>query len=382
MPFELYKSICDLFKSGADLNEGLPTEIREANECEDAEHIERIRSEVRKHFKVASKLANWLTLLTCAPLPFFILYQVLGQPSKIVATGYSVVVAVIGTLAVLLLGSLVGTARSIHGLPNAIYRELMGPLWRNLDILFVAVSVDLFAYIFPVWNISTAFPILILLALLWLFAPWTIYVARKDMVFIKVRIGQLTLLVFAALICAASPIPMKHFQWGARREIVNKLRPFEQTEITAQWKSLVWFTQEGAPNVWYSFSADRGYHLFSAPGHDPETNQELLPVNDGVTKDLIAGKFREEEGAKERQSELEQQKQSADAQAQAARDAEDSRAKLIREYVLSDSANAGVKEHSVALIVLCWPRHRRRCGKREQPPLSPPLASRAQRHRL
>ena len=349
----IFRSIRELFKFGADLNEGLPTEIREAAESKwDDELVERIRIEVRRYFKVASKLANWLTLLTCAPLLLFILYQVLGHPNRIVNLGYAVVVAAIGALAVLLLGSLVGTARSIHELPDAIYRELMGPLWRNLDILFVALSIDLFAYIFPVWNISTAFPILILLALLWLFAPWAIYVARKDEVFIKVRIGQLAVLVFAALICAASPIPMDHFQWGVQRDIVNKFRPFEQTEVTAQWKSLDWFTQEGAPNVWYSFSADRGYHLFSAPGHDPETNQELLPVSDSATKDLIVGKFREGAEAKERQGELEQQKQLADAQAQAARADADNRAKLIQEYVLADSTNAGVKEHSAVLIVL------------------------------
>jgi hypothetical protein len=361
-PVAIYKDIAEFFKFGADLNRELPIEIREAAESGwDAELVERIRLEVRRYFRTASKIANWLTLITCAPLACFILYLVLGHPNKIVAFAYSVLVAAVGALAVLLLGALVGTARSIHDLPNAIYRELMGPLWRNLDILFIAISIDLFAYVFPVWDILTTYPILILLALLWLFAPWAIYVARKDVVFIKIRIGQLVLLILAAFICAASPVPMSHFQWGARRELVKKLRPFEQTEITAQWRSLDWFTQEGDPRVWYSTNAEGGYRLFSTPGTDSQSNEPLLAVRDKATKEKIITRFKEEETAEWKKVELAQQRRMAAVQAEAEREKAEALARAererieIRERLIHEYISNGIKPrvgHRTALVVL------------------------------
>jgi hypothetical protein len=330
---EFWKQIQDFFATGTVLNQDLPNAIRNATENEtEGESVEQITSQVRKHFKVASKIANWLTFFICTPLLFFVLYQVLGRPLKIVVIGYLFLVGGLSVLAVVLLGSLVGTARAIHELPDAIYRELTGPLWRNLDILFIAVSIDLFAYIFPAWNISTAYPILILVALLWLFAPWAIYVAKADTVFIKLRIAQLGVVVLSALVCAASPIPMRHFQWGAERKIIETMRPFEETEITSRWKTLEWFTQEGAPNVWYSNIPDGGYRLFSTPGTDKQTGEQLKPVTDKETKERIVKEFQNEETARVTSIQTE------------------NRERFVREYVcVGIGKNLG---HRTALVVL------------------------------
>lgn len=362
MSNDVYNTIKRFFAFGAELNQGLPGDVREAAESGwNVELVERITSEVRKHFRTASRLAKWLTLLTCGSLFAFILYQVLGQPPNWLIILYLTLVSLLGGFAIFLIGSLVGTARAIHDLPDVIYRELMGPLWRSLDVLFIAINFDLFAYVFAGWNISTAYFILVLLAFLWICAPWGIHVAKRATAYIKVRIGQSAVLVVAALVCAASPIPMQHFQWGAQRGIISKLRPFEQTEITARWKTLEWFTQEGAPNVWYSNNPDGGYRLFSTPGTDKQTGEQLMPVSDRETKERIVSKFNDDEAALARKTELDKQERLAAAEARASQEKADALAlaekgkreaheRLVQEYVSTGiQANAGKR---TALVVL------------------------------
>jgi hypothetical protein len=177
-------------------------------------------------------------------------------------------------------------------MPEEEHKELVGPLGMNLDVLNVLFSAAMFCYIFPAWTNPTLQPVLISLELVWLFAPWIILMAIKSPApFIKCRLFQLPVLLVAVFVTILSPVPVSHFQWWAKHEAAQKMRPFETMEITSGWATLKWFTQEGAPAVWYSFSSDRGYHIFNTPGVDPDTNQELLPVLDRTTKDAIVSSF-------------------------------------------------------------------------------------------
>jgi hypothetical protein len=136
---------------------------------------------------------------------------------------------------------------------------------------------------------------------------------------------------------------MKHFEWGAQRAIVKKMRPFEQTEVTSQWKTLEWFTQEGAPNIWYSNNPDGSYRLFSTPGTDNQSGDRLQAVPDKGTKDLIIERFKNDELATMRQAEMKKDKGKAAA-------LEEIRQRFIREYV-STGSQTSVPRH-IALIVL------------------------------
>jgi hypothetical protein len=317
---EIIRFLREFFAFGAELNRELPGDVREASESNwDAEIVGRIITDVKRHFRTASRIANWLTLLTCVPLLFFILCQVLSRPPPWIVIPCLGWVFVLCVLSIYLIGSLVGTAQAIHELPGPVNRELMGPLWRNLDFLFAAICFDLFAYVFPPWKISTTLFIFVLLAFLWISAPWAILAAKQAATYIKIRIAQLAVLVVVSFICAASPIPMQHFQWSAQRELVRKIRPFEETEVTTQWRTLEWFSQEGASNIWYSMDPNGDYHLFSTPGTDKQTGEQLKSVSDAETKNQIIKKLEDEETTLKRKMALEQKLQLAEHQASAAK---------------------------------------------------------------
>lgn len=356
---------------GTALRDKLPDEIRAASESAwDSEPVQRIRLDVRDFSKSVSRFAHFLSGLIFIPLVFVIKSLIRHDPYAPYSYWYTLFggwIVIIGGLASFLLWPIIPIARNLRKLPDPIYHELMGPLWMNLDVLNILFSASLFCYAFPSWSNPTVRPILLILLFLWLFGPSTLLMMQKDSLFIRLRVGQLALLLFVSLATVLSPVPVSHFQWWARREVANDIRPVEQEEITAGWASLQWFSQEGAPNVWFSHSDDRSYHLFSAPGYDPETNQELKPVVDKATKDLIVSSFLKKKQAQDQQMLLEQQKQLAetkareerekdqqlvDAKAQAERKEADTRVQLTHEYVLSNESSTVKNRQSTTVIVL------------------------------
>lgn len=230
----------------------------------------------------------------------------------------------------------------------------------NLEVFYILISAGLFAYIYPSWNFSTTLPIWALIVLLWLFAPWAMYLAKLDGIFIKLRFAQLGLLITGTLLIVASPVPMTQYQWWTQREVANKIRPVEQKEITANWETLQWFSQEGTPNVWYSGDRDTNkYRLFYAPGYDPETNEKLKPVKDEATKTELVTWLRKQKAAQEAQLELLKQERLTEEKAQAEHRETERQQQvaadatlLIREYVFPHAIGASLKERSTALIVL------------------------------
>jgi hypothetical protein len=346
--------------------------------------LQSIKVDIRRLFDLSGRLSLTLTLLVLAPLIVTIICLVKHAPYTPYGAGYTFFAlwsVLIGIVAMFLFWPLVGLTRTLKKLPEVTYRELMQPLWISLDFLNLSISVALLCYFIPSWEISAAFPIFAIIALLWLFAPLTAFVAHQDRLFVNLRLSQLGLLFIVTFVAVLSPVPMSHFQVWAQRETANKIRPVEQREVTANWSTLQWFTQEGMPLVWVSGNADRGFRLWASPGHDPDTNEDLKPVADNATKDSIVAHFTAKKAARDKQVASENEKHAAEvklenekrladaktaaetARAQKEKDIAETRQRLIREYVYSGSLNANEGVAIPVLIVLTG-------DHREEPVLS------------
>lgn len=211
----------------------------------------------------------------------------------------------------------------------------------NLDVANVMASLAISCYLIASWNSPLSLPIMVIIGALWFASPWVILAAKLDVWFVRLRVVQFCFLLVAALISTLSPVPASHFQEWAKRTAAKELRPIDQQEVTSIWKTLQWFTQEGAPAVWYSFDQNTGYRLFAAPGHDPATNQELQAVGDAETRNRVVAYFRVKEEGQARQARFELE------QAEAA-----SRANLIREYVTPSYRDQKSPAAGIALFVL------------------------------
>jgi len=328
----------------------------------ESEAVEQITRAVSKYFGMISHLARWFGAAIFVPLLILIFALVGGSgDNRSYLNIYLAWLIAVGLCASKPMLPLLAVIRAIRRLPEAEYRKLISPLWVSLDVFHTAASLGCLAYIIQSWNIITSFPIVGLLILAWVVSPWFLYIIKLDRSFVTVKAVQLVVLLGAALFSAASPVPMMHYQHWLQQESVRRLRPVEQKEVTADWETLMWFTPEGAPNIWYSFSEDRGYRLYLSPGHDPSTNQELAAVSDKATRDRIAAAMAEARAVEERKRILTQERNAAQANAaralrdrQAANEQEqklaEDRARLIGEFVTPRAKSASAPA-SAALVV-------------------------------
>ncbi|MFA6287468.1 MAG: cell envelope integrity protein TolA [Opitutaceae bacterium] len=362
----------ETIRLGDELSRHIHDEIQEAEKNGwSEEFLNPVQDGVRKYFKLTSRIFRWLGAFAFAPLPALIIFLVSTHSnSRLLLNCYIIWIVGLSLLAARLFISLSPIVQGIRKLPPEIYRSLLGPLWANLDAFHVAVSIGLFFYILTGWNITTSFPIIILIVLIWIASPWCLYLLKKDREFIIIKLSQLGVLIVFALLSAVSPVPMSHYQRWIQHGMAEKLRPEEQREVTSDWARLQWFTQEGAVNVWYSANTEHGYRLFSAPGHDPNTNQVLIPVSDQATRDTIINWFHQAEDIRQKQAQQERETRLAVAHAQAEAETQrrlteskiqderakahvaEMREKLIREYVSKNTDQAKAPESLTALIVL------------------------------
>jgi hypothetical protein len=327
--------IFEFIRLGEDLRAGLPAEIEEASRTgRISGAIQRIKSEVRGYFGAASRYSTLLVIIAFAP--FLAVIALFGQKETwtLIYICCALWTLGVGGFAITLLWPVFAVADCLRKLPDAVYWELIRPLWFNLDVLSIALNGGLLFYIGSNWTIKTSWPILAIAGFLWLFAPCICYLARQEKLLIKIRLFQLVSLFLLTLIVVLSPIPMKQYQWKAQREVAKTMRPFSREEITASWENLQWFTEEGEPNVWYSVRRDHDYHLFSAPGFDPETNQELKTVSDLDTKAAIVA-------ALSSQKETLSDRQTAER-----------RERLVHDFVCPGYQGQSAKKGSTALVVI------------------------------
>lgn len=305
------------------------------------EDTQQIRIDVRRLTTLAGKVSVALAIAAFVPLVVvvgFLATHERGQPLGFVYPVFSVWILLVAVLAMWNLWPLVGILRLLRAMPDSSYRELIQPVRQNIDLGNVLISITLMLYVFLSMEIGKAYPIFVILAVLWLVVPMGAYVGGRDSLFIGLRVAQLGILFVAALFSVLSPVPIKHYQLWAQKEAATKLRPVEQKEITSDWKEIQWFTQEGVPLVWFVLRSD-GYHLFNTPGHDPETNEELRQVINKVTRERIVASLRTRTGIREAESKAESERK-ADEERTAAE-------KTARARVVSAEAARVERERAV-----------------------------------
>jgi hypothetical protein len=343
-------SIREFRNLGATLRIELPHQIEKGIETGwTQDSLKRIREDAGKYFALVSRVSRWLGLCVIIPLVPVALWMMWGGPIAVLNvlwTGWFILVAAVS---VWFLSPGVALAFRLGRIPKETLDELTHGFWLHVDVVNIALSIVLFCYALAGWEFLRTGPLALIAIVLWLFAPWAILKVRQHALFVAIRVVQFVLLVAAAAFALISPVPMSHFQWAAQRSLAETIRPNVQQERTQDWRTIQWFTQEGIPNVWYSFSPERGYRLFAAPGHDPDTNQDLLPVADKTTKDRIVNSFVtvqtaeaariEVDNRKKEEDVREQELQKEQAAASAAADQErKAAADLEQRYVVSTAS--------------------------------------------
>jgi len=328
--------------------------------------LDRIKVDVRTIVGLAARIFRLLTVFVLCPLALVIIGLVRHTPAEPYGLWY--VVAAVWTGFVALFGfaifwRMIPIVKSLHSLPPAVYRMLAQPLWLNVDFLNISASAVFLCYMIASWRFTTSAPIVVFAIALWFLLPLALFIFGREIAFIKVRLVQLILLLLVTGAIAVSPVPVSHYEAWAQREAAQRMRPVDQREVTADWVSLQWFTQEGTPLVWYSGDKARGYRLWTAPGHDPQTNEELKLVQDAGTKDEIVGSFRVRTDAEVAEQLAEEAKNAARRSAEADERAREAIARdqrvnaelreaLAREYVYSEDTQTGSKSAVVALMVI------------------------------
>jgi hypothetical protein len=289
----MFTNLVEFLRLGELLRRDLPAEIRAARDGGwEPQATASLRDGIERYVGMAARFARILGLLVFIPLLFVICILVQGRGWSAIYIAYIFWITAVGLAAAFLFSPVLFIAPRIRQMPDAVVRDVLKPFWVNLELFALSSSAGLFIYIFLSWRFTTSAPIVGIAVFLWTVLPWGLYITGREAAFVKVRIGQLSILMVAAFVSVASPVPMKQYQWWARHELPNKIRPVEQVEVTADWPNLTWFTQEGAPNVWYSVAGGT-YRLFNAPGYDPQTNAELLPVDSNAKRELIVASFQQ-----------------------------------------------------------------------------------------
>lgn len=338
----ILRELFELLRLRGDLLRELDDEITAAERSSWAEGaVNTVKVDARRIITLGSRFSTYLLVPAVVLLVVAIAFLASRHSRGPYGFGYSLVAileAVLGVCALILFWPLVGILRTLRRLPDGVYRELIQPLWVNLDLLNITINASALLFVFFSVRTGASTPFLVILGLLWLFGPLALFLSRQGGTFVKVRIAQLVAVFCAALFFAVSPVPSSQFEWWAQKEMANRMRVADQDEITSQWANLQWFTPEGMPLVWYSYRTETGYHLFSSPGHDPQTNMELREVADDRTKESILSDFRAREA------------NTANSLAQqAAEEKAVERKRIAREYVYSRFAS-GAAHGEVAIV--------------------------------
>lgn len=332
-PIELLAAplgLTEFLRLGDELRQRLSSEIREAEAAGwDARLVDRIRDGVEKYLRLAVRFSLILGTLAFVPVILSVIRLLQQRLGPWLVYGSVSLLAVLALFAVCLFIPLGAIIPQLRALPDKIYRDLINPLWWALEYFYLLVSVGLFCHLWVAWSFAASFPVLCLLGLLWLFAPWLLVLRKDDAFYLKMRVGQLGVLLTAVLLSVASPVPASHFQTWANRRLADKIRPEERREVTDLWRSLVWFSPEGAPNVWYSLTTDQRYRLFTAPGYDPDSKAEFKPVDSEAIKNRIIQTF------------LDAEKWEQTRQLESARQAR------IRDYVTAGTNRSGRVNYAV-----------------------------------
>lgn len=175
---------------------------------------------------------------------------------------------------------------------NAVFPKMALELQEWLDfiksVVFNGLSLGIFVTLFPIWRSPGAFPLLLLVLACWVTLPMSGISDLFKQIYPGVRAIQLVVLFGVLVMKMAFPVQTQQLGWATGQAVEDALlRPVGQREITAEWKDITWFTNAGGVRVWYSGSGAEGYRLWAAPGFDQQSGEELRPVSDQKTREVI-----------------------------------------------------------------------------------------------
>ena len=347
------KTFFEVAKLGVALQSELPEEIdRARRENWNSESLRIIAFDVRDYFRKVLRFCFRIGILCILPPLLGLIWH---EPSRFPSwlyISYSIFVCASAFFVVYTLWPLMGIVQLLKSMPKGAFSEFIRPVFLSLDVLFISIGSGLVLYILPKWKFTAGLPVLVVLICCWIAAPWTAYVTRNVSVFIVVRSLQFTATLLVAVLTIISPVSVQHFQWWAQRETVNRLRVVEQKEITDEWETLKWFTPEGEANIWFSGDAITGYRLFSGPGRDQQTNQELSLVEDEPRKASIIAYLTKRKSIRGEDANAVKQKQLREDFESAAKEKANLSDRLTAEYVFLDFRTSGTSQRPLVLIAL------------------------------
>jgi hypothetical protein len=333
---------------GQHLERDLSSEIETAERLADHRLFENIRDDVRDYFRRIFRISIFLSGLALSPLLIITFYD---KPPVWLTAGYSFLLLALGILGIAIIKPVFSITYYLKKLPDDAYQDLVRPLALNFDVVGIVMNIGLLLYVSPRLGLSTSFPIAACLGLVWIFAPWLALNSEIKTLLLRIRVVQLVPLTLLTMVIVTSPVSFRKLGWWAQRETSNKMRISPLDELTEKWESLQWFTQEGEPNIWYSGDSRTGYKLYSAPGYDPSTNEEIKPVTNQSTKADIIRYLSVQKTRLENQRRIDSEKKEIE-EVKHRKDLETaSRNLLIKKYVYS-SFEAGSDIQIPALVVL------------------------------
>jgi hypothetical protein len=227
----------------------------------------------------AAALVPLIVILPCQVLPFHI-------PG--LSSAYVIWLMLILIAELLLLSPLyLVLKQSKRLMPDFLASDLNDMVALIKSAIFNGLSIALFVAVFPRLNATGVGLITLVLVVSMLTMPACAVSSICKRILPYMQIGRFVFLACVLLLQVEFPNQMEHLGWAGHRKVGTLLDPVKQREITGEWKTLAWFSNNGDPLVWYSGSATNGYRLWNAPGSDPQSGMKLLPVADDKSRKHI-----------------------------------------------------------------------------------------------
>ena len=218
---------------------------------------------------------------------------------------------------------------------------------------FNGLSFAVFIMVFPIWRNPSAFLVLLLVIACWFLLPTCGFNSFCKRVYPTLSAIQLIGLVGLLMFQMAFPRHMEQLNWATGKKIGGVLtRSVEQKEISSEWRSLQWFSNQGEPQVWFSGSEGEGFRLWAAPGFDQATGRELQAVTDATVQNRIVANLTERANRASYLATLNAETQRRQAQAekdrQAVAEAEKGRVRAMEAEVQRQQEQAEKQRQAVA----------------------------------
>lgn len=248
--------------------------------------LDAVKGVVLGYFKQVIKWSTRLAIFAVVP-GLGVVYGLLNEKPWPVFNGfYAIWLAILAVAELVLLLPAFVVWRQAKPRLRGIANDLDD--WASFAkvAMFNGVSAAISLILFPVWNDPQTILVFLLVIIAWLLLPKCGLGSFSRRVYPTLSAIQLIVLVLLLFLQKSFPQRLEELKDRARNQIDEALG-IQRREVTSDWKTLEWFTNQGKSRVWYSGSESNGYRLWTANGYDPNTNQKLLPVESESVRNRI-----------------------------------------------------------------------------------------------